>query len=161
MSVKVCDRSLSKLEVVYHATEVRDAIHDLCIRDFGIKEDLECIVRKKWAYRADPKKRLENYVLALHQAKQRLHVLGDDLVESTRTANKIRLCSLTNCDKRLQYQERAMIDCELLISKLQDVSNIFLVDFNRYRPCVEALSKEIDLLKGWIKYTNKVKSKFA
>ena len=159
MSVKVCDRSLSRLEVVYHATEVRKDIHDLCLRDLGIKNPNK-IVRKKWAYRADPEKRLGNYILLLHQSKQRLHNLADDLIASTSMANRRSMNCLENCEERLKYQERAMDDCILLIGKLQDVADIFLVDLNRYRPCIESINKEVKLLKGWIKYTNKVKKKY-
>lgn len=159
MSVKVCDRTTSKLEAVYHATEVRKEIHDLCIRDLAIK-DLESLVRKKWEYRADPKQRLDNYVLLLHQSKQRLHNLADDLIASTTLANRRPMNSLENCDKRLVYQERALDDCFLLVGKLQDVADIFLVDLNRYRPSIESIDKEVHLLKGWIKYTNKIRKTY-
>lgn len=159
MSVKVCDRTTSKIEAVYHAIEVRKEIHDLCIRDLAIK-DLEKLVRQKWAYRSDPKQRLNNYVLLLHQTKQRLHNLGDDLISSTTIANRRIMNSLENCNKRLEYQERALDDCYLLIAKLQDSADIFLVDLNRYRPCIESIDKEVHLLKGWIKYTNRVRRKY-
>lgn len=46
MSVRVCDRSLSKVEVVYHATEIREIIHGLCIRTFGVK-DYDHLVRSR------------------------------------------------------------------------------------------------------------------
>lgn len=159
MSVKVCDRSLSKLEVVYHATEIREEIHGLCIRDFGMR-DYKALVRKKMAMLADPEKNVSSYVLLMHQCKQRLHYLAEDLMSSTRLANRIKLNSDRNCLRRLELQERAIGDCELMIMKLQDVSNIFLVDLNRFRPCVESIDYELKLLKGWIRYTNKMRKQY-
>lgn len=158
MSVKVSDRNESKLEAVFHATRVRQDIHDLCIRDFGIK-DVDMIVRKKIAYRADPKANLEKYVLLMHQCKERLHFLADDLIATTRAANRIKMNTVARCDRRLEYQERALDTCEMLIGKIQDVVDIFWVDLNCYRQYIDSIDHEITLLRGWIQYTNKTRDK--
>ena len=160
MSVKVCDRSLSKLEVVYQATVIREELHDLCLRNFAIK-DVDMIVRKKIAFRIDPVANLDKYLLILHDAKHLINYLADDLLLSTRTANRQNMNSLKRCEKRLEYQEKALDDCEMIIAKLQDVASMFLVDINKFRPCIEAIDRECTLLKGWIKHTNKVMEKLA
>lgn len=160
MSVKVCDRSLSKLEAVYQATKVRELLHDLCLRDFAIK-DVDTIVRKKIAFRVDPTAHLEKYVMILNESKHVINHLADDLLVTARAANRNSLKNRKGCERRLEYQEKALDDCEMIVAKLQDIASMFLVDLNRYRPCMEALDYEITLLKGWIKHTNKVMKKYT
>lgn len=72
MGVIVADRNLSKCQAVMSAVELKAKIHDLCIRDLGIK-DIERVVRQKYVYGNDPYENMPKYVLELHQSKQRLH----------------------------------------------------------------------------------------
>lgn len=159
MSVKVCDRGLSKLEAVYHATELRQTIHNLCIRNLGIK-DMGLIVRRRIHYKIDPEANLDKYMFILYDSKKRIIGLADSIMNMTRVANRIKMDSLDNCNRRLHYQELAIDYCEMLIAKLQDIASLFLVDINRYKESILSIEKEITLVKGWIKYTNKVKSKY-
>lgn len=156
MSVLVKDRNLSKCQVVVSAVELKAKIHELSIRDLGIK-DLERIARKKYMCGKDPEEMLPKYVLELHQAKQRLHFLSDELIANTRAANRIKMTDIRKCNLRLDYQERAVNNCEMLIGKLQDIVDFFLVDLSTYRQYIEAIDNEIDLLKNWIQLTNKTK----
>ncbi len=138
------------------AVNLKSKIHELCIRDLGIK-DLENAVRMKYVYGKDPYENMPKYVLELHQAKQRLHYLSDELIANTRSANRIKMTSRRKCDLRLDYQERAVNNCEMLIGKLQDVVDFFWVDINIYKQYIEAIDYEISLLKSWIQSTNKTK----
>lgn len=61
------------------------------------------------------------------------------------------------CDLRLDYQEKAVNNCEMLIGKLQDAVDFFWVDINIYRQYIEAIDDEIELLKNWIQTTNKAR----
>lgn len=156
MSVIVKKRNLSKCQAVMSAVELKTKMHDLCIRDLGIK-DINKVVRKKYVYGNDIYKNLPKYVLELHQAKQRLHFLSDELIANTRAANRIKMNSVRKCDLRLDYQERAVNNCEMLIGKLQDIVDFFCVDINIYKQYIYAIDDEIDLLKNWIQSTNKVR----
>lgn len=156
MSVIVSKRNLSKCQAVMDAVELKAKIHDLCIRDLGIK-DMEKVVRQKYLYGNDFSKNLPKYVLELHQAKIRLHFLSDELIANTRAANRVKMNSIRKCDLRLDYQERAVNNCEMLIGKLQDIVDFFSVDINIYKKYIEAIDIEIELLKKWIQSTNKIK----
>lgn len=156
MGVIVADRNLSKCQAVMSAVELKAKIHDLCIRDLGIK-NFESVVRKKYIYGNDPCENVPKYVLELHQAKQRLHYLSDELIANTRAANRTKMNCIRKCDLRLDYQERAVNNCEMLIGKLQDVVEFFWVDINIYRQYIDAIDAEINLLKNWIQTTNKAK----
>lgn len=158
MSVIVSKRNLSKCQAVMSAVELKEKIHDLCIRDLGIK-DMEQVVRRKYIHQKDLSKNMPKYVLELHQAKQRLHFLSDELIANTRAANRIKMNSIRKCNLRLDYQERAVNNCEMLIGKIQDIVDFFLVDINIYKQYINAIDYEIDLLKKWIQFTNKEKRK--
>lgn len=156
MSVIVAKRNLSKCQAVMNAVELKAKIHDLCIRDLGIR-DLNKVVRQKYIYGNDPYENMSKYVLELHQAKQRLHFLSDELIANTRAAYRTKMSSIRKCDLRLDYQEKAVNNCEMLIGKLQDVVDFFWVDINIYGQYVEAIDVEITLLKNWIQTTHKIK----
>lgn len=160
MSVIVSKRTVSKCQAVMSAVELKAKIHDLCIRDLGIK-NLERVVREKYVYGNDPYENMPKYVVELHQAKQRLHFLSDELIANTRSANRIKMNSVRKCDLRLDYQEKAINNCEMLIGKLQDVVDFFWVDINIYRQYITAIDSEICLLKNWIQITNKMKREFT
>lgn len=156
MSVLVRNRKLSKCQAVVSAVDLKAKMHELSIRDFGIR-DVEKVARKKYLYGKDPTEMLPKYVLELHQAKQRIHFLSDELIANTRAANRIKMMDVRRCNLRLDYQERAINNCEMLVGKLQDIASFFLVDINIYRSYIEAIDKEIDLLKSWMQLTNKAK----
>lgn len=156
MGVIVAKRNQSKCQAVMNAVELKAKIHDLCIRDLGIR-DLEHVVRQKYVYGKDPYENMPKYVLELHQAKQRLHFLSDELISNTRAAYRTKMNDVRKCDLRLDYQERAVNNCEMLIGKLQDIVDFFWVDINIYGQYIEAIDTEIALLKKWIQSTYKTR----
>lgn len=160
MSVIASKRNLSKCQAVMNAVELKAKIHDLCIRDLGIK-DIDKVVRQKYIYGNDPYENMPKYVLELHQAKQRLHFLSDELISNTRAAYRTKMNSVRKCDLRLDYQEKAVNNCEMLIGKLQDVVDFFWVDVNIYGQYVNAIDVEITLLKSWIQTTHKIKRELS
>lgn len=160
MGVIVSDRNLSKCQAVSDAVELKKKIHDLCIRDFGIK-DLDHIVRLKYAYGVDSCERKEKYIVEMHRCKDTMHRYSDELIANTRAANGIRMNSVRRCNLRLDYQDRAVVSCEMMIGKIQDIADFFWVDINKLRQYIEAIDHEIILLKGWIEYTNKIRNKLV
>lgn len=156
MGVIVAERNLSKCQAVMSAVELKAKIHDLCIRDLGIK-DIERVVRQKYIYGKDPYENMPKYVLELHQTKQRLHFLSDELIANTRAAYRTKMNCRRKCDLRLDYQEKAVNNCEMMIGKIQDAVDFFWVDINIYRQYIEAIDKEIGLIKDWIQVTNKTR----
>lgn len=153
MSVKVADRNESKCEAVWNATVLKAEIHDLCIRDFGVK-DVNQLVRLKYAYGVEDEENFEKYVLLMHQCKKRVHFLSDEIIADTRAANRIKMNCVRRCNNRLDLQDRAIGDCEMLIGKLQDVVDVFWVDINKMERYIKAIDHEIDLIRNWEGYTN-------
>lgn len=156
MSVLVSNRSKSRLEMVYYPTVIKDEIVEFCIRSFGVK-DIGHIVREKYERGIEKSENPNKYVLLLHQSKQNLIFLTDGLIEHTRSANRIRLTDKRRCDLRLDYLDRSLCDCEMIISKLQNIVDIFLIDVNKMERYVLMIDREIELIRDSISYTNKKK----
>lgn len=160
MSVKVMDRTLSKCEAVWQAQVIRDMVHDLCLRNFGIK-DMVLIVRRKILLRCDPKANIDRYVLLLSQYKNTAYEYAEMLCRNTRRAEMIRMNSLENCKRRLAEQEDAKAACFYLLEKTQDIINTFFVDVNKYQQYVEEIQKEINLIDHWSAYTRKMIQRYS
>ena len=56
---------------------------------------------------------------------------------------------------RRKYQDMAITECYRLYQELQYIADCFNTDLNRFVPFLEAVEKEIDLLKGWRQSDNK------
>ncbi len=61
-------------------------------------------------------------------------------------------------ERRREYQNNAIVNCEQLIKELQRVVEVFDVDINLYGRYVKAIDREIDLIKKWRQRDNKIKS---
>jgi hypothetical protein len=157
MSVVVSDRNESKLQVIITATDIKTNIHELCLRDFGIR-DMNSIIRKKYDTIANLPNKYERYALELYRDRDTLHKLSDILLFNVRAANRQRMNTIRKCNIRLEYQDKALDICELLIAKLQDIVNFFAVDISTFKPVIGLIDNEIKLLKQWIKHTKKIKS---
>lgn len=58
------------------------------------------------------------------------------------------------CDRRKQYQEKAIDNCEMLISKLQQIGDVFWIDFNKTRRYVKLVDEEEKRIKKWEAFTD-------
>lgn len=158
MSVLVRKRRLSRFEPVYNATVIRENIHVLCCRSFGVNPDK--IFRERFEYKGITYKSQTDLIAELFESKQKLHNMSDFLISDVRAANAVYIKDLETIKLRIKYQDQALFDCESLIGKLQDVGNIFEVNLNIFRESMESVDKEIKLLKDWKRSTLRHLSKF-
>lgn len=77
---------------------------------------------------------------------------------NVRAANSLYPTSMAEYERRREYQNNAIVNCEQLIKELQRVVEIFEVDINLYNRYVKAIDREIDLIKKWRQRDNKIKS---
>lgn len=152
MSVNVSERNISKCQAVMNAIDLKEKIHELCIRDLGIK-DPEHMVRKKYSYKGKVYKKEESLVFLLFDSKRTLHDYSDQLIANTRSADKIKMADIRSCNLRLDYQDRAINNCEMLIGKIQDIAAVFSIDINKLRRYIEAIDEEINSLQSWKRMT--------
>lgn len=61
-------------------------------------------------------------------------------------------------EQRWDYQNNAIINCEQILKELQRIVEIFEVDVNTYGRYVNAIDREIGLIKKWRQRDNKIKA---
>ncbi len=157
MSVLVSDRKESKFEAVTYSIELYFMFVELMQRNFGIK-DLNHIVRIRYAFGKDDKEDFSKYVHLLQTSKNHIIHIASLLTSNIRAANTLYPTSLHEYEKRRDYQNDAITNCEQLIKELQQIVEIFEVDINIYGNYVKAVDREIGLIKKWRQRDNKIKS---
>ena len=157
MSVLVNDRKESKIEVVIYPNEIHDMLIDLMQRSFGIK-DLDHFVRMRYAHGKDDKEDFTKYRLLMHEFKVHINEKASALSSHVRIANSLYPTSLHEYEKRRDFQNLAICDCEDLKKELQRIVEIFNVDINLFAPHFKAIDREIGLIKKWRQRDNKIKS---
>lgn len=157
MSVLVSDRKESKFEAVTHSIELHDMLIEFMQRNFGVK-DLDTFVRTRYAYGKNDKEDFARYRYLMQNFKNRIDLAASLLTSNVRSANTLYPTSLHECERRRDYQNNAIANCEQLIKELQRVVEIFDVDINTYGRYIKAIDREIGLIKKWRQRDNKIKS---
>lgn len=156
MSVLVSKRTESKFEAIIHSVELHDMLIELIQRNFGVK-DIEKFVRSRFAYSVEEDEYAKHRYL-MQNFKSRVDQLASQLTSNVRAANSLYPTSMTEYERRREYQNNAIVNCEQLIKELQRVVEVFDVDINLYSRYVKAIDREIDLIKKWRQRDNKIKS---
>ena len=157
MSVLVSDRKESKFEAVIFSIELHNMLIDLMQRGFGVK-DLDHFVRMRYAYGKDDKEDFARYRYLMQNFKTRIDQTASMLTTNIRSANTLYPTSIHEYEQRRDYQNLAIANCEQLLKELQRIVEIFDVDINVYSRYVQAIDREIGLIKKWRQRDNKIKS---
>lgn len=131
MSVLVSDRTESKFEAITYSIELHDMLIDLMQRSFGVK-DLDQLVRVRYAHGKDATEDFSRYRYLMLNYKNRIDQLASMLTSNVRAANSIYPTTLHEYEKRRDYQNTAIVNCEQLLKELQRIVEIFEVDVNLY-----------------------------
>lgn len=157
MSVLVSDRKESKLEAITFSIELHRMLVELMQRSFGVK-DLERFVQLRYAYGVDDVEDFARYRYLMQNFKNRIDMIAATLTNNVRAANSIYPTSLHEYEQRRDYQNTAIVNCEQLINELQRVVETFDVDINVYGRYIDAIDREIGLIKKWRQKDNRIKS---
>lgn len=158
MSVLVCNRKESKLEVFSKAMDIREELVDLMQRNFGIN-DLNNFFRKRYFTTGDVTEEFKKASAFLRMSKERLDLYSSYLLDNLRSANSIYPVCESEYQLRRTYQTKAITNCESLISELQNTISIFNTDINLYSAVVNDINREIELIKKWRQKDNAFKKK--
>lgn len=171
MSVPKNKRQLSSLEFFVQAMRLREELTKLMLHDFGAKKkitngseiifnnisgnDRKTILEILERENSNPVtvERFPSWFIE----KERdffLTVLRD-LVCAITYANTIYPRSLEELEERRKYQTRAIGDCECILQELYFVQRVLNVNLNKMMPVVDALEREIFLIKAWRKSDNR------
>lgn len=157
MSVLASNRTESRFEAIVYSTELHDMLRELMQRNFGIK-DLKHFARLQYAYGKDETENYERYHFLMTSHKKELDHLATLLTNNVRAANSIYPTNIREYEKRREYQNSAIVNCEQIIKELQHVVDTFNVDVNVYGKYIKAIDREIGLIKKWRQRDNKFKS---
>ena len=174
MSVLARNRSLSKLEFYKNAMKLRKKMSFLLLRDIGVKNrvrnltvetknmepmDAEtfCGLAEKYGIGEIADEYPEWVIVKLRDSIWDL--LRDMMVNITR-AYTIWATNISEAYERRNAQNRAIADCESILKELELAIDILPVDAEKYMSYVEAIEREIALLKGWRKADNKRNEQF-
>lgn len=169
MSVLARNRGLSKLEFYKNAMKLRKKFTFLLLRDLGVKnrvrnlhielknmEPMDAEAFRAIAERYGIGEIADEYpewvVVKLRDSIWDL--LRDMMVNITR-AYTVWATNKSEAEERRNAQNRAIADCESILKELELAIDILPVDAEKYMPYVEAIEREIALLKGWRKADNK------
>ena len=98
------------------------------------------------------------YRYMMHTEKETIDKLCVLLTNNLRGANSIYPTSMREYEQRRDYQNFAIVNCEQLVKELQRVVDLFDVDINLYVRYINAIDREIGLIKKWRQRDNKIKS---
>ena len=173
MSVLVRDRSISKLEFYMNAVKLRRQLIFLMGRDFGVKPRIRDarFYTKKWEpqdattfaellEKYGETKVIDDYPLWMmeHVRDSILYHLSH-MMEHITQAYTIWATTKAEADLRRNAQDLAIADCESLKQELELAVDILPVKAEKLLKYVEAIDREIALLKGWRKSDNKRRAK--
>lgn len=157
MSVLASKRKESKFEAITFSIELHNMLLDFMQRSFGVK-DLEHFVRVRYAYGKDEMEDFAKYRYLMSNFKNRIDQLASQLTSNVRAANSTYPTSIHEYEQRRDYQNNAIINCEQILKELQRIVEIFEVDVNTYGRYVNAIDREIGLIKKWRQRDNKIKA---
>ena len=169
MSVLARNRTLSKLEFYMNAVKLRRQLIFLMGRDFGVKprireprfctrkwEPQDAVAFAELLEKYGERKVIDDYPLWMmeHVRDGILHYLSRMMQHITQ-AYTIWATTRAEADLRRNAQDLAIADCESLKQELELAVDILPVKFEKLTQYVDAIDREIALLKGWRKADNK------
>lgn len=157
MSVLAAKRKESKNEAITFSIELHNMLIELMQRSFGIK-DVDRVVRIRYAYGMDPVEDFAKYRYLMTESKTQINHIATLLTCNLRAAKSLYPTSIHEYEKRRDYQNAGIVNCNQLIDQLQHVVEVFNVDLNVYGRYIKAIDREIELIKKWRQRDNKIKS---
>jgi hypothetical protein len=143
------------MEFYHTAREIREDITNLLLRDFGVKDKIRSEI-------IDGNRKLtiiEEYPewLIAYFRENILKILNN-LISNVTAGNTIYPINEEELITRRQYQTESVINCEQLLQEIQFCADVLPVKLDKFMPFIERIDKEIALLKGWRKSSNKLRT---
>lgn len=178
MSVPSYMRKLSSMEFYKNAVDLRRELTDWMMRDFGSKytkksvqqviknidsSDQKIIDDVFAKYGKTPNQQFKSDYPSWFFDFERdvLMKLLHEMVANITSANSIYASHEFEFDMRRKYQNKAIANCYQIYQELQYITSSFNSDMNKIVRLLDAIEKEIDLLKGWRQSDNKQRKKLV
>lgn len=157
------------MEFYANAKKMRKAMVFLLLRDLGVKDKVRNLAMTTKGMEEEDAKNFtqiaQKYGMASFVSEypewiiDKLRtsiwdILRDMNIQITR-AYTIWATNLSEAYERRLCMDRAIADCESLLQELQLAIDVLPIDAEKYMRYVDAINREIALLKGWRKSDNK------
>lgn len=150
MSVRVGDRSLSKIEVLYQALKLHEEVTKLSFRAFGIRSRNSPLRRKyEQLLNYEDSAYINKFIL---DKRDTVEFYSNQIVDLLNAANSIYPTFKAEYELRLNYQNKALSACEMLSKELNNIVQLFDADINCFKTVVQLLDNEKHLIREWRKY---------
>lgn len=157
MSVKLPDRTESQYEPIVSATNLYELLVDLAQRNFGIR-NLNAVARRRYASGIANTENVEHYIWQLQNLKDEIFSVAVRLINHVRAAYATYPTTMHEYEVRRDSLNAAITNCEQIVCLLQEVVMTFDVDINLYKPHIQAIDREIGLIRKWRQKDSKIKS---
>lgn len=158
MAVLAAKRKESRFEPIVQSEVIHQMLVELMQHSFGIK-NMDTMVRRQYIAGKCERDAYWRYCYLLRNAKVRIDRLAAELTCLIRAANTIYPVTIHEYEKRRDNQNYAIIVCEQLLNELQHIVEIFDVDINLYKRHIQAIEREIALIKKWRQSDNRLKAR--
>jgi hypothetical protein len=155
LSVLLKDRGISRMEFWHTARDLREDITNLLLRDFGVKDK----VRTEIVDGSKSVTIIEEYPewLIAYFRKNMLDILRN-LMKHITSANTIYPVNEYELNIQRHYKTMAITACEDLLQEMEFIADLLPVKLAKFLPYADRIEKEIALLKGWRKSSNKLRN---
>lgn len=158
MSVLAVNRKESRFEAIAFSIDLHDMLIELMQRGFGVR-DVDRFVRRRFVRGTITEETYAFYRNQMHSSKMRIDQLASLLTNNIRAANSIYPTDMPEYEMRREYQNMAIVACEQIVHELQRIVDIFEVDVNVYGRYIQAIDREIGLIKRWRQRDNRIKDR--
>jgi hypothetical protein len=156
MSVIKNKRGLSKLEFYHNARRMRAELTLLTLRDFGVHSG-----GKKFMEDTGSRQPEDYYDELLTEFSGNVRMLLGNLMLNITAANTIYPVNADEIQRRRNYQNGAIVNCEQLLQEILFCEDVLPVKASKFLPYIEKIEYEIKLLKGWRKSNTKIEALIA
>jgi hypothetical protein len=152
LSVNVGNRKLSRIEVIFQAIKLHEALEDLSLRSFGIRSR-NAPLRRKYEIAAKITGDKERIDALINDKSTRLLQYADDVLAYVNAANSIfpRNGYDFELKQRIEYQNKALATCNMIEKLLNSIADLFDADINCFRTTIKILDNEKHLIIEWRK----------
>ena len=171
-------RKLSSMEFYKNAVDLRRELTDWMMRDFGskyTKKSVQQIIKNidnrdqkiiddvfaKYGKTSNQQFKSDYPSWFFDFERDVLMKLLHEMIANITSANSIYASHEFEFDMRRKYQNKAIANCYQIYQELQYITSSFNSDMNKIVRLLDAIEKEIDLLKGWRQSDNKQRKKLV
>lgn len=158
MSVIKAKRNESHLEALDQTDRLAAELTKLMIRNFGIK-DLNHVARRAYAFGRDDQEDVGKYIFLISDFKKSINQDVRLIGYHIKAADEIWPTTLSECDRRRDFQNLALGNCAHIRHELQRFCHIFDVSIDNYRMPIYELNKTEHDIKRWRQRDNRFRNK--